>query len=186
MRTLSAPSVLVSDNMPAQFTVGAEVPVPTSSSVTPVQSDGTNLFAQTIQFRETGVIMDVTPQINDSGNVTLEIRQEVSQASANTTSGVVAPVIGKASVNSTVVIRDGQTIAIAGFIRESQDLIRNRIPLLGRIPVVGGLFGSTSRSTSRTELIILITPHVIRNYADTDLATTELTEKLREIKKLLN
>ena len=186
VRTLSAPSVLVSDNMPAQFTVGAEVPVPTSSSVTPVQSDGTNLFAQTIQFRETGVIMDVTPQINDSGNVTLEIRQEVSQASANTTSGVVAPVIGKASVNSTVVIRDGQTIAIAGFIRESQDLIRNRIPLLGRIPVVGGLFGSTSRSTSRTELIILITPHVIRNYADTDLATTELTEKLREIKKLLN
>jgi len=186
VRTLSAPSVLVSDNMSAQFTVGAEVPVPTTSSLTPVQSNGTNLFAQTIQFRPTGVIMDVTPQINDSGNVTLQIRQEVSQASANTTSGVVAPVIGKASVSSTVVVRDGQTIAVAGFIRESQDLVRNRIPLLGRIPGLGALFGSTSRSTTRTELIILITPHVIKSFEDTDLATAELTEKLREIKKLLN
>jgi len=171
--------------MLARFTVGAEVPVPTSSSVTPVQSDGTNLFHQTIQFRETGVIMDVTPQINESGNVTLEIRQEVSQASANTTSGVVAPVIGKASVDTTVVVRDGQTIAIAGFIRQSQDLIRNRVPLLGRIPVLGALFGNTSRSTTRTELIILITPHVIRTFDDTDAATDELLEKLAEIKKVL-
>ena len=185
VRTLSAPSILVSDNTLARFTVGAEVPVPTSSSVTPVQSDGTNLFAQTIQFRETGVIMDVTPQINESGNVTLEIRQEVSQASANTTSGVVAPVIGKASIDSTVVVRDGQTIAIAGFIRQSQDLIRNRVPLLGRIPVLGALFGNTSRSTTRTELIILITPHVIRTFNDTDAATDELLEKLAEIKKVL-
>ncbi len=185
VRTLSAPSVLVSDNKPARFTVGAEVPVPTSSSVTPVQSDGTNLFAQTIQFRETGVIMNVTPQINESGNVTLEISQEVSQASANTTSGVVAPVIGKSSVESTVVVRDGQTIVLGGFIRENQDLIRNRIPLLGRIPILGALFGSTSRSTTRTELIILITPHVIRTYDDTDVVTEELIEKLEEIKKLL-
>ena len=185
VRTLSAPSVLVSDNMPAAFQVGAEVPVPTTSSVTPVQSDGTNLFAQTIQFRPTGVILNVTPQINDSGNVTLEIRQEVSQAAANTTSGVVAPVIGTASVQSTVVVRDGQTIAIAGFIRESNDLIRNRVPILGRIPGLGVLFGSTSRSNTRTELIVLITPHVIRNTEDADLATDELRDKLREIQEML-
>ena len=185
VRTLSAPSVMVSDNMTAQFQVGAEIPVPTSSSVTPVQSDGTNLFAQTIQFRPTGVIMTVTPQINENGNVTLEIDQEVSQASPNTTSGVVAPVIGKSSVSSTVVVQDGQTIAIAGFIRESQDLLRSRVPLLGRIPVLGVLFGSSSRSTTRTELVILITPHVIRNFEESDLATDELTKKLTEIRKLL-
>ena len=77
-RTLSEPFVLVSDNMTAQFQVGAEVPVPTSSSVTPVQAAGTNLFAQTIQFRNTGVILQVTPQINEGGNVALEIVQEVS------------------------------------------------------------------------------------------------------------
>src|SRR5438874_11210633 len=103
VRTLSAPSVLVSDNMTADFTVGADVPVPTTSSITPVQSGGTNLFAQTISFRSTGVILRVKPQINTGGNVTLTISQEVSQASPNTTSGVVAPVIGKSAINSTVV-----------------------------------------------------------------------------------
>ncbi len=185
VRTLSAPSVLVSDNMNARFTVGAEIPVPTSSSVTPVQSDGTNLFAQTIQFRETGVILNVTPQVNDSGNVTLEIDQEVSQAATNTTSGVVAPVIGKASISSTIVVRDGQTIVLGGFIRESNEQVRNRIPLLGRIPGLGALFGSTSNSKSRTELVILITPHVIRTFEDANLATEELRDKLREVKKML-
>jgi general secretion pathway protein D len=185
VRTLSAPSVLVSDNMTADFQVGAEVPIPTSSSVTPVQSGGTNLFAQTIQFRPTGVILRVKPQINDSGNVSLEISQEVSQAGANTTSGVVAPVIGKSAVNSSVVIQDGQTIALSGFIRENQELARSRVPLLGRIPVAGLLFGNTRRATTRTELIILITPHVLRSHEDTDLATDELKKKLREVQKVL-
>jgi len=185
VRTLSAPSVLVSDNMTADFQVGAEIPVPTSSSITPVQSGGTNLFAQTIQFRPTGVIMRVRPQINDSGTVTLEISQEVSQAAANTTSGVVAPVIGKTSVNSTVVIQDDQTIAISGFMRESKELARSRLPLLGRIPFVGVLFGNTRNANSRTELIILITPHVIRTREEADSSTDELKSKLQEVQKLL-
>ena len=172
--------------MTAVFQVGAEIPVPTSSSITPVQSDGTNLFAQTIVFRPTGVILTVTPQINDSGNVTMAISQEVSQASANTTSGLVAPVIGTASVTSTVVIQDGQTIALGGFIRESTDFIRSRVPLLGRIPGLGVLFGNTSRSTTRTELVMLITPHVIRNTEDAASATDELKEKLLEIQEMLD
>src|SRR5207249_10089572 len=79
VRTLSAPSVLVKDNTTADFQVGAEVPVPTTSSITPVQSGGTNLFAQTISFRPTGVLMRVKHQINDSGSLTLEVSQEVSQ-----------------------------------------------------------------------------------------------------------
>lgn len=186
VRTLSAPSVLVSDNMAADFQVGAEIPVPTSSSVTPVQSGGTNLFAQTIQFRPTGVLLRVRPQINDSGTVTLEIAQEVSQAAVNTTSNVVAPVIGKSAVNSTIVIQDDQTIALSGFIRESKELARSRLPLLGRIPYVGALFGNTRNATSRTELIVLITPHVMRTRQDADLVTDELKSKLREVQKLLN
>ena len=182
VRTLSAPSVLVSDNQTAQFTVGAEIPVPVSSSASGVQAPGGGtLFAQTIQRRETGVIMQVTPLINDSGNVTLEISQEVSQAGAL---GPLGPVIGQSAVTSTVVIRDGQTIVLGGFIRESNDLVRNRIPLLGRIPVLGGLFGSTSTTKNRTELVILITPHVIRSFEEADHATEELRDKLREIKKM--
>jgi general secretion pathway protein D len=185
VKTLSAPSVLVSDNMLAQFQVGTEVPIPTTSSVTPVQTGGTNLFAQTIQFRNTGVILQVRPQINDSGKVTLDLYQEVSRAGANTVSAIVAPVIGKSSVTSTVVVEDGQTIALGGFMRESQDYGDNRVPILGRIPVLGTLLGNTQRSVNRSELIVLITPHVIRSPSDATSATDELKAKLKEIRKLI-
>jgi general secretion pathway protein D len=186
VRTLSAPSVLVSDNMSASFTVGADVPIITSSAATNAQSNGSSVFAQSIQFRSTGVIMNVKPQINESGNVTLEIQQEVSQASANTTSSVSAPVIGKSSVSSTIVVQDSQTIGLGGFIRESNELTSSRIPLLGRIPGVGFLFGDTRRGNTRTELIILITPHVLKTHEDADLATNELKAKLKEVQKLVN
>lgn len=185
VRTLSAPSVMVSDNKTANFQVGSEIPVPTSSSVTPVQSGGTNLFAQTITFRPTGVLLTVTPQINDNGNVTLDISQEVSAASTNTTSGVVAPVIGKSSVNSSIVVQDGQTIVLGGFIRENMDSAHSRLPLIGEIPGVGVLFGNTTRSAGRTELVVLITPHVIRTHEEADRATEELKGKLKEIQKVL-
>ena len=185
VRTLSAPSLMVSDNTQAEIQVGSEVPIPTSSSITPVQSDGTNLFAQTIQFRTTGVILRVRPQINDSGNVTLDIAQEVSQAGQNTTSAIVAPVIGKSSVNSTVVVRDGETIALSGFVRESNLNGSNRVPLLGSIPGLGILFGNTTRSENRTELVVLITPHVARTFEETDMATEELKARLKEIQKFM-
>lgn len=186
VRTVSAPSVLVSDNMQAQFQVGAEIPIPTTSSITPVQSAGTSLFAQTIQFRETGVLLNVLPQINESGRVTLVIEQEISQAGANTTSDIVAPVIGKSSVTSTIVVQDGQTIALGGFIRENREFGRSRIPILGRIPVVGALFGNTRTIESRSELIILITPHVLQDFDAAAVATEELKSRLEEIQDLLD
>jgi general secretion pathway protein D len=185
VKTLSAPSVLVSDNSTASFEVGAEVPVPTSSSVTPVQSGGTNLFAQTIDFRNTGVILQVKPQINESGNVTMDVSQEISEATPNTISAIVAPVIGKSSVNSTIVVEDGQTIALGGFIRENNNVSKDRVPVVGRIPILGALLGNTATDTSRTELIVLITPHVLHTHADADLATDEFKSKLKEMKNLL-
>jgi general secretion pathway protein D len=186
VRTLSAPSVLVSDNKTADFQVGAEVPVPTSTAIASgVQAGGNSVFTQTISFRPTGVLLRVRPLINASGNVTLEIQQEVSQAAANTTSGVVAPVIGKSAINSTVVVQNGQTIALGGFIRENNEVASSRIPLLGRIPIAGLLFGNTRRGSTRTELIVLITPHVLQTHQDADLATDELKAKLREVQKLL-
>jgi general secretion pathway protein D len=185
VKTISAPSVLVSDNLEASFQVGADIPVPTSSSITPVQAEGTNLFAQTIQFRTTGVILKVKPQVNDGGSVTLEIEQEVSQAAANTTSGIVAPVIGKSSVASTIVVDNGQTIALSGFIRENHDYDQSRVPLLGRVPGVGLLFGNTSKAHTRSELIVLITPHVLGTRNDADAATEELKTKLSNLKELM-
>ncbi len=186
VKTLSSPSVLVTDNGTANFQVGTDVPVPTTSSASGVQgAGGATLFAQQIQFRTTGVLLTVKPQINISGNVTMDLSQEISQAGANTTSTIAAPVIGKSSVTSQIVVEDGQTIAIGGFIRENNELAGNRIPIVGRVPGLGVLFGSTTRSSTRTELIVLITPHVLRTHQEADAATDELKAKLKEIKRLI-
>ena len=187
VRTLSAPSVLVKDNFAADFTVGADVPVPTSSAVAAgVQSGGNSVFTQTIAFRSVGVLMRVRPQINEGGTLTLDISQEVSDAQPNTTDTIAAPVIGRSAVTSTIVVQDNETVAISGFVRENRELDRSRLPLLGRIPGVGVLFGNTSNTSARTELIVLITPHVVRTRQEAESATEELKNKLREVKKLLN
>lgn len=185
IRTLSAPSILVTDNTDARIQVGSEVPVPIGSALTPIESGGTSLFAQTIQFRNTGVILTVTPRINASGIVTLHIEQEVSTAIPNATSQIVAPVINKSSFKTSVVLRDGETLALGGIITESHSLAKNRVPLLGDIPGLGLLFGSTSRRTARTELVLLLTPHVIHNIPQAVAVTEEFTNRLREVKKAM-
>jgi general secretion pathway protein D len=132
------------------------------------------------------VILSVTPQINEGGKVTMLISQEVSQASQNTTSSISAPAIGKSAVRSTIIVQDGETIPLTGFIRETDNLTRNRVPLLGSLPVAGILFGNSSKSNTRAELIILITPHVLATTDESAAAAEELKNKLKEVKKLLN
>jgi len=186
VRTLSAPSLLVSNNSNASIQVGAQVPIPTSSAASGAQQNGSTLFAQTISYTDTGVILNVTPQINAGGNVTLTISQEISQAQANTTSTLAAPVIGKSAVKSVVVVKNGETIPITGFIRESDELTRNRVPLLGAVPGLGLLLGETDRAKTRTELIVLITPHVITTPDERSAAAEELKAKLKETQRLIN
>jgi general secretion pathway protein D len=183
VRTLSAPSILVTDNTSARIQVGAEVPTPIGSSLTPVQSNGSSLFAQTIQYQDTGVILTVTPHINASGIVTLIITQEVSTAIPNTTSQIVAPVINKNSFQTSVILSDGEPLAIGGIINTSINYTTNRVPVLGNIPVVGALFGTTSKNTSRTELVLLLTPHVIQDVPQAAAATKDFLGTMREVKK---
>jgi len=115
----------------------------------------------------------------------MDVSQEISEATPNTVSAIVAPVIGKSAVTSTVVVEDGQTIALGGFIRQTNNVTKERVPVIGRIPVLGTLLGNTTTDTSRTELIVLITPHVLRTHSDADAATDELKSKLKEMKNLL-
>jgi general secretion pathway protein D len=183
IKTLSAPSILVTDNTSARIQVGSEVPVPIGSSLTPVQSGGSSLFAQTIQFRDTGVILTVTPRINASGIVTLTLAQEVSSAQPNTTSAIVAPVISKSQFQTQVVLRDGQTLALGGIISTSDSTSRTRIPIIGDIPGLGLLFGSTSMHTARKELVLLITPHVALDIPESSAITDEFVSRLRNLKK---
>ena len=182
-RVLSAPSVIASDNVAANIQVGSQVPVLTSQGVVPGGTGGGSLFSNTISNRSTGVILNVTPRINAGGWVTLTVQQEVSSPGAPPTSGIQSPTINIRSVDTQVTIKNGQTIAIGGIISESNGISRNRIPVLGRIPGLGLLFGSTSKKKTRTELIALITPHVIEDIEQAGDLTEELKSTLKSLKK---
>ena len=185
-RVISAPAILASDNIAASISVGTEIPMLTSQAlVGGAQSQGTNLFTNTIQNRDTGVLLNITPRINSSGLVNLRINQEVSAPLAAVAGGIQSPSIQKRSISTQVVVGDGETIALGGIIQETRTFSNSRVPLLGRIPYLGILFGSTSVSSQKTELIILLTPTVIRNPLEAQRATTELRDKLKELQRLL-
>ncbi len=184
-KVLSSPSIIASDNKNARIQVGAEVPILTSQGLVPGgQIGGTSLFTNTVQNRSTGVILTVTPRINSSGWVTLKIQQEVSAPVApQAGAGIQSPSISIRSVDTQVTVKDGETIAIGGIISENKGLTKNRVPLLGDIPGLGLLFGNTSYSNARTELIALITPHVIQDIEAAADITEELKTQLKTMKK---
>ena len=185
-RVISAPSLLATDNLPATISVGTEIPL-LSSQVFGLGAQTANnpVFTNTIQNRDTGVLLSITPRVNSSGLVTLQISQEVSAPLAPLAGAIQSPSISKRSVSTQAVVQDGETIALGGIIQESRTYSRNRIPLLGDIPYVGALFGNTSLSTQRTELILLLTPTVIRDTSEARIATTEFRSKLRDLSKIL-
>jgi general secretion pathway protein D len=185
-RVLSSPSVIASDNIGARIQVGSEVPILTSQGVVPGGTGSQGLFSNTIQNRSTGVILNVTPRINSSGWVTLKIQQEVSSPVAPAEgSGIQSPSISIRSVDTQVTVKDGESIALGGIISENRLLSKNRVPLLGDIPGVGLLFGNTSYTNTRTELIAIITPHVIQDIESAADVTDELKSQLKNMKNEL-
>jgi len=125
--------------------------------------------------------------VNESGLVLLDIAQEVSavvQASSTTQAAQLSPTIQQRRVASTVAIQDGQTIALGGLIRDARSTTRGGVPLLADIPVLGYLFGRTTDSIERTELIVLLTPRVVRNQSDAQLVTDELRTRLRSVQPI--
>jgi general secretion pathway protein D len=173
VKVLSSPKLMVLNNREAQLQIGDQVPVTVQSSVGTVGDNSP--IVNSVQFRDTGVILRVTPRVNKSGLVTLDVSQEVSDVIPTTTSGIDSPTIQQRKFNTTVAVRNGETVALGGLIRDSKSRGRSGIPGLRRIPVIGDLFGSTEKTARRTELIVLMTPRVIQTEAD----SLELLEKLR-------
>lgn len=161
VRVLSAPKLMVLNNQTATLQVGDQVPIIIQQAQS-VAAPGAPIV-NTVELRDTGVILKVTPRVNDSGTIILDIAQEVSDVAQTTTSGINSPTIQQRRIASTVATRSGQMIALGGLIRDSVNRTRSGIPFLSQIPVVGGLFGTHNNIGSRTELIILITPTVIRS-----------------------
>ena len=170
---VSSPQVMVLDNQPAKLHVGDQVPIITQSSISNITDDSRTVNA--VEYRDTGVTLEVTPRINASGLVTLEIAQEVSDVVATDTSGIDSPTIQQRQILSTVAIAGGQTVALGGLIRESSNDSRSGVPFLVDLPVVGPLFGDSAADLNRTELLVLLTPSVVRNQRE----AYDLTASLR-------
>jgi general secretion pathway protein D len=145
---------------------------------------------RTIQYKDIGIILKVKPQINDSGLVAMQISQEVSTYSKDTLyANETQIILNKTEASTNLVVQDGQTIVIGGLIREDDIQARSGIPFLSKIPFLGFLFGNTDNDASRTELVILLTPHVVKNQKDVTTITDKLIDKMtdeelnKEIKK---
>jgi general secretion pathway protein D len=175
VRILEAPSVLALDGMEAKIIVGGEVPYPAASFVPATGGSTTS-----VQYRETGVQLLVMPRISASGSVTLALAQEVSSIGAPAQDG---PTFNKSMVQTTLAVKDGETVAIAGLIRDSNNDSKAGIPFLADLPLIGGLFGNWKRTVTRTELLILITPHVVRTPERFQELTQELKDSLRNVRK---
>jgi general secretion pathway protein D len=173
-KLLAAPHILVSDNREASIQVGQQVPIATSETF------GTPGVApqRTIQYKDIGIILKVKPRVNESGLVSLELRQEVSTFSLIELSVDQKDIIlNKTETSTSLVVQDGHTIIIGGLIREDTTKTRSGIPWLTKIPVLGYLFGNTDDNESRTEIIILLTPHVLKNQADAKDLTVDIVDK---------
>ena len=168
---------MVLDNQTAVINVGDEIPVPTRQSVSNV--DPAAPTVNEIQFRQTGVTLIVTPRVNKGGLVTMEIRQEVSDAVTTTSSDIDAPTIQQRQIESTVAINSGDTIVLGGLIRDTATQSESGIPLIKDIPIIGKFFSTTRDDSRRTELLVLLTPRVVYNRKDASDITEEFKRKLR-------
>jgi len=187
-KVISAPSIIATDSMEASINVGQSVPTLSSVAASGVQVGGTTAFANNISNVDTGVKLNITPRINPSGVVTLKIDQDVSAPTAPPTGVNVpgnTPSFSQRNVKTQVTIQDGDTISIGGIIQESDSTTSNGIPFLHRIPVIGVAFGNKSRSTSRTELIVFLTPHVIYDTNQLAEATEELKNGMKHVGKMM-
>ena len=179
VNVISSPQLMVLDNQTAVLQVGDQVPVATQSAVTTIDPNAP--IVNSIEFRDTGVILQVTPRVNASGLVTIDIVQEVSDVVATTTSGIDSPTIQQRSISSTVAVKSGETVILGGLIRDSKGITKTGFPVLKDIPLLGALFRDTNNTDSRTELMVLLTPKVVRNAQDARDISEDLRRRFRHL-----
>ena len=182
VKILSSPQVMVLDNQAAYFKVGDEVPIVTK------QAQGLDFndsrVVNTVEQRQTGVILRVTPRVNASGLVSLDIEQEVSNVVRTTTSGIDSPTIAQRSVGTSVSVESGQTIVLGGLIQDNTSERDAGVPVLSKIPLIGSLFGFTQVINERTELLVMIKPKVIASQDDAVAATQDVKKRFRSLEPL--
>jgi general secretion pathway protein D len=178
-QVLSAPSLVVMNNQQAQIQVGDNIPI----SQTTVNTNVSNTTLSSVEYVQTGVILDVVPRINPGGLVYMDIQQQVSDAdnsAAPDNNG--NPRISTRSVSTQVAVQSGQTVLLGGLIKQDNSDTVSSVPYLGRVPGLRWLFGNTSKSKKRTELIVLITPRVVTSNSQARQVTDDYRQQLQLIK----
>jgi general secretion pathway protein D len=185
VNVLASPHILAADNREARIQIGNQVPIVTSE--TPVSTTGTvgTSVSRTIQYKDTGVILKIKPLINESGLVTLDLSQEVSDYFLQTIYGSEYPVITKREASTNLVAQDGETIVVGGLIQDNFSRTKEGLPLLSKIPLLGWLFSNTTDSTKRTEVIMLLTPLVVKNPEEAKNMTNVYIHRVKGFKKEL-
>jgi general secretion pathway protein D len=184
LKIISSPHITVADNQMAKIQVGDRVPTISQTQTVASTTAATGIISS-VQYTETGVMLSVTPRVNAGGQVTMEINQEVSNATPTTSSGIDSPTIQKRTAESTVTVKSGETIILAGLIKEEKTKSTEGLPLLAKIPLIGGLFGTQSWGDNRTELIILITPRVLIDTQDAAAITEEYRSRIKGLERML-
>jgi len=182
LEILSSPHLLVRDEQTASIQVGSSQPILTTQQQA---TEVTGTLVNQIQYRDIGTILTVTPRIGENEMVTLDIKQELSAiAPPEDSSQVDSPAFTQRITETSLVIKSGHVIYLGGIINIENELIIKKVPLLGDIPVLGNAFKSSRKVKSKTELMVLITPHVINTATEADVLTKEFKEKLKQIAKM--
>jgi len=180
VKVLSTPKLLARSGGEARIQVGAQVPIVTSQGTSSqLQQAGTSAILQSIQYRDTGVILTVKPTIYAGNQIDLEIKQEVSEAVQNTTSGLSTPVINNRTVSTQLSLQDGATVLLGGLIMENSSSTSAGIPGLKDIPGVGFLFGTQQVAKTRSELFVFITPYIMEIGRERGTARGHIQKALR-------
>jgi len=177
VRILSRPVVIASNNEVATINVGSQRPFVQVSRALP-NDEATQ--DQVVQYKDVGTKLTVSPTISPDGYVVLQVSQEVDNAT--TEIAFDAPVISTRSVQTELLLKDGQTVALGGLSDRQHDASQGGVPLLSKIPLIGGLFGHSSRDMTEDELYLFLTPHVIRTDADADSLTSPMLQKAQAVK----
>jgi general secretion pathway protein D len=185
VNVISSPNIIASNNKEAKIQIGTSQPILTSTYTTTATAS-TNVVEGSIEYKDIGIIVTLTPRISDGGLVTLEISIEdsgVTETSLGTLDNI--PVFTKKTTKTILSVLEGQMIVIGGLISNQRSALKSGIPFLSRIPLLGALFGSQRYTGQKTELIFLMTPHIITDHIQSKSVTDEFRDKVEGIKKRL-
>ena len=185
LNVISSPHILASNNKEAKIQVGKSQPILTNTYTT-TGTTTTGVVEGTIEYKDIGIIVTVTPRISDAGLITLDLQVEKSDVSSVTLGTLPSvPVFDKKTAKTVVSVLEGQAIIIGGLIEDTKDRTKSGVPLLSKIPLLGALFGTQNYVAKKTELILMMTPHIITDHIQSNAVTREFREKVEDIKKEL-